>query len=133
MSRYTDNARARAAGWAAMLAKHNTPIISTPKPSNTMAYEKREGDIRISPNTYKNSDRQPDYRGTALLGGKEYRISLWRRENERGEWFSGVIEEAPETEGTQLNAPHRAPRTAQAPAPAPEPAPVEDPENDLPF
>ena len=90
-----------------------------------MAYEKREGDIRISPNTYKNSDRQPDYRGTALLGGKEYRISLWRRENERGEWFSGVIEEAPATEGTQL--------TAQAPAPAPEPAPVDNPEDDLPF
>lgn len=94
-----------------------------------MAYEKREGDIRISPNTYKNSDRQPDYRGTALLGGKEYRISLWRRENERGEWFSGVIEEAPATEGAQRTAP----RTAQAPAPAPAPAPVEDPENDLPF
>ena len=127
MSRYTDNARARAAGWAAMLAKHNTPIIPTPKPSNTMAYEKREGDIRISPNTYKNSDRQPDYRGTALLGGKEYRISLWRRENERGEWFSGVIEEAPATEGAQRTAP----RTAQAPAPAP--APVDNPEDDLPF
>ena len=56
-------------------------------------YEKKEGDISI----FKNNDateenKRPQYRGTALIDGKEKDVSLWVRESKDGmKYFSGQV------------------------------------------
>lgn len=55
-------------------------------------YERKEGDVIIF-KVDKKSDKQPDYRGTALVNGKEMKVSLWIKEGAKGKFFSGKIEE----------------------------------------
>ena len=57
-----------------------------------MGYEKKDGDVIIFKND-KKSDKQPDYRGTAQVDGKEMKISLWVKDGAKGKFFSGKIEE----------------------------------------
>ena len=137
MSRYADSQAVRNAGLAAAMRNvtfHQPPTTINTQTPKTMAYERRNGDIRISENTYKNNDRQPDMRGTAVINGKEYRISLWKRTNERGDWYSGEIEEAP---AQQPEAARRAAyvqeRNAMAAAASDTNRDADNPEDDLPF
>ena len=56
-----------------------------------MAYEMREGDLSV----FKNDNatgKQPQYRGTALINGEKYKLSLWVKESKKGKFFSGKIE-----------------------------------------
>jgi len=56
-----------------------------------MAYEMREGDLSV----FKNDNatgKQPQYRGTALISGQKYKLSLWVKEGAKGKFFSGRIE-----------------------------------------
>ena len=59
-----------------------------------MAYEKKEGDISIFANNKGDNEKRPDYRGNALIGGTEYRISLWLRTSQKDgkKFLSGKIE-----------------------------------------
>lgn len=56
-----------------------------------MSYERKDGDVVIFKND-KKSDKQPDYRGNALVNGKEMKVSLWIKEGAKGKFFSGKIE-----------------------------------------
>jgi hypothetical protein len=65
-----------------------------------MAYEMREGDVSI----FKNDNatgKQPQYRGTALINGQKYKLSLWIKEGAKGKFFAGRIE--PDTYVPGLN------------------------------
>ena len=65
-----------------------------------MAYEMREGDVSI----FKNDNatgKQPQYRGSALINGQKYKLSLWVKESKKGKFFSGRIE--PDTYEKGLN------------------------------
>jgi hypothetical protein len=56
-----------------------------------MPYEPREGDLSI----FKNDNatgKQPQYRGSALINGGKYKLSLWVKESKKGKFFSGKIE-----------------------------------------
>ena len=61
-----------------------------------MAYEKKDGDISIFKNDKGENDKRPDMRGTALIGGVEYRVSLWTRTSQKdgSKFLSGKIETA---------------------------------------
>jgi len=58
-----------------------------------MSYEKKEGDISIFKNKDKQPEsKQPDYKGTALIDGKEKDVALWVRESASGlMYFSGQV------------------------------------------
>lgn len=39
-------------------------------------------------NDRKEHENHPDYRGDCLIGGKQYWVSGWIKENSRGKWLS---------------------------------------------
>lgn len=57
-----------------------------------MSYERKNGDISIFRNEYKKKENQPDYRGSALIDGMEFQVSLWTKNSTKGEFFAGRIE-----------------------------------------
>ena len=59
-----------------------------------MAYEMKEKTFSLFENDKKGNDKAPDWRGKALIGGKEMRIAIWKRKSASGiEYLSGIIEE----------------------------------------
>lgn len=48
----------------------------------------REMSGSLSKNEKKQTDKQPDFRGSCQIDGVEYWISGWQRNNERGKWIS---------------------------------------------
>ena len=61
---------------------------------NKMAYELKNNTFSLFENDKKGNDKSPDWRGKALIGGKEMRIAVWKRKSASGiEYLSGSIEE----------------------------------------
>ena len=59
-----------------------------------MAYEMKDNTFSLFENDKKGNDKAPDWRGKALIGGKEMRIAVWKRKSASGiEYLSGSIEE----------------------------------------
>jgi hypothetical protein len=48
----------------------------------------RDNSGSLSKNDRKEKDSHPDIKGKATIGGVEYWISGWRKENDRGAWYS---------------------------------------------
>ena len=48
----------------------------------------RDNSGSISRNERKEKDTHPDLKGRATIDGREYWISGWLKENERGKWYS---------------------------------------------
>ena len=65
-----------------------------------MDYEMREGDVSIFKNDTA-TGKQPQYRGTAMIGGVKMKLSLWVKESNKGKFFAGKIE--PNTYSPGLN------------------------------
>jgi len=57
-----------------------------------MAYEKKEGDISIFKNNFKNAKNQPDYKGSYRKNGRDYQVALWIKEDKNGKkFFTGKL------------------------------------------
>ncbi len=52
-----------------------------------MAYEQRENTGSIFKNDKKETDKQPDYKGQALIGGVEYWVAAWMKTGASGVKF----------------------------------------------
>ena len=81
----------------------------------------------IFKNNNKNTDKQPDYRGSVTVDNKDYEIALWLRKSEKGtSYFSVALSEPYKKED----------KTPIAPQPAlPKPTNNEytEQDGDLPF
>jgi hypothetical protein len=44
-----------------------------------MAYQQKDGDIAVFFQREKKSDRSPDWKGTAIVDGKEMEVSFWKK------------------------------------------------------
>lgn len=53
-----------------------------------MSYEHREGSGSLFRNELKDNDKQPDYRGTLMVGGKVWEIAGWKKEGKKGTFLS---------------------------------------------
>ena len=53
-----------------------------------MAYEPREGSGALFRNDKKGVEKRPDYRGTLMVGGRQYKLSAWVKEGARGKFLS---------------------------------------------
>ena len=53
-----------------------------------MAYEQKPNTGSVFKNDRKESDKHPDIKGSALIDGTEYWVAGWRKESERGNWYS---------------------------------------------
>ena len=59
-----------------------------------MSYTIKDNTFSLFENDKKGNDKAPDWRGKALIGGKEMRIAVWKRKSASGiEYLSGSIEE----------------------------------------
>lgn len=65
-------------------------------------YERRDGDAVVYKEREKRNERGPDWTGTILLGGVEYRISLWEKGG-RGTMLTGKVEESRNQQPRQAN------------------------------
>lgn len=57
-----------------------------------MAYEPKDGDISLFKNNDKKETKHPDYRGTALIEGKKFKIAMWIKGEKPKTFLSGKIE-----------------------------------------
>ena len=53
-----------------------------------MSYEHREGSGSLFRNELKDSEKQPDYRGTLMVAGKVWEIAGWKKEGKKGTFLS---------------------------------------------
>ena len=53
-----------------------------------MAWQPREGNGSLFHNDKKGVDARPDYRGTLMVGGRQYKLSAWVKEGARGKFLS---------------------------------------------
>lgn len=112
-----------------------------------MAYEHKDGQGSMFRNE-KQNDRQPDYKGTIVIGGTTYEIAGWERTSQRGSSYISLQASLPRERDGQDPTPRQQPQYRQPAAPSflqqqpmPEPAPMpsaEDypafgPDEDLPF
>jgi len=94
-----------------------------------MAYEHKEGQGSLFKNE-KQNERQPDYKGTIVIGGTAYEIAAWEKTSQRGSKFLSLQ--------AQLPREHNGQQTSYKNAPAPtaeqyyDDLPVGD-NDDLPF
>ncbi len=59
-----------------------------------MAYEMKNNTASIFKNYKKEKDTHPDMKGEALIDGKSFRVSAWRKEDKNNNaWFSVALTE----------------------------------------
>ena len=63
-----------------------------------MSYEHREGSGSLFRNELKDSEKQPDYRGTLMVAGKVWEIAGWKKEGKKGTFLSLKAQEPREKE-----------------------------------
>lgn len=78
--------------------------------------------IVVFPNDKEGNAKRPDFRGSLQLNGREWRVSLWRRDGQRGEFWSGTLEEpkpksSPAPQQQSAPAPYQPQRTETEDAP----------------
>ena len=74
---------------------HNEELIQQRQEERKMPYEHRDNTYGLFVNMFKkDGDKQPDFRGDALIDGKEKKIAGWRKKDKNGNTFiSGVFED----------------------------------------
>jgi hypothetical protein len=53
-----------------------------------MAYQQKQNSGTLFKNERKTTDKHPDWNGTALIDGNEYKLSAWVKEGKKGKFFS---------------------------------------------
>lgn len=106
-----------------------------------MAYEHKEGQGSLFKNE-KANDRQPDFKGTIVIGGVTYEVAAWERTSQKGMQYislqASLPKERAEQQGQQGQYGQPQP---QQPVSRPSVEPVapandfgfSDPDEDLPF
>jgi len=68
-----------------------------------MAYTPKPNSGVLFKNTKKTNDKHPDWNGTALIDGKEYKLSTWIKEGKKGKFFSLSFTPVQQSASTQYN------------------------------
>jgi hypothetical protein len=108
-----------------------------------MAYEPKPNSGTLFRNDRKTADKQPDEKGTALIGGVEYWVSGWWKQGKSGDFLSLAFTVKEQRDGQQDQQPDRQPpamrqqpagrKLAQAPADPPFDDQQQFKEDDIPF
>lgn len=65
----------------------------------------------LFPNSYKQSQNHPDYKGTATIDGVDKEIAIWIKQGKKGEFFSISFSEPYNKEASQPARPAPKPKT----------------------
>jgi uncharacterized protein (DUF736 family) len=55
-----------------------------------MAFEQRDNSGALFKNDRKEKESQPDYKGTALIGGEEFEIAAWVKKSKAGNPYMSI-------------------------------------------
>ena len=55
-----------------------------------MAYEQKDGQGSLFKNDKKDTEQQPDYRGSITIGGREYWLSSWIKSSKAGQKYMSL-------------------------------------------
>ena len=92
-----------------------THIKWNPKTQNqTMSnYQKKDGDISVFTNQSANANA-PRWKGSLLLNGQEYSVSLWVKNGAKGEFLAGGVQpkQAPVPAPDHFNYPQSNPNSS---------------------
>lgn len=55
-----------------------------------MTFQQKDDTGALFKNERKESDRHPDYTGTAMIGGDEYRLAAWIKRSKAGKTFMSL-------------------------------------------
>lgn len=99
-----------------------------------MAYEHKEGQGSLFKND-KQNDRQPDYKGTIVIGGTTYEIAAWEKTSRNGMSYMSLQAALPRERQSQPAQPSVQPAQASVPVAENYPnfVPSDDMNEDLPF
>ena len=56
-----------------------------------MAYEQKNNNGSLFRNDKKETEKQPDYNGTAKIDGKDYKVAAWIKESKSGSKFFSIV------------------------------------------
>ena len=56
-----------------------------------MAYEQKNNNGSLFRNDKKETEKQPDYNGTAKIDGKDYKVAAWIKESKSGQKFFSMV------------------------------------------
>lgn len=99
-----------------------------------MAYEHKEGQGSLFKND-KQNDRQPDYKGTIVIGGTTYEIAAWEKTSKNGMAYMSLQASLPRERSSQPAQPSFQPAQTSVPVTEiyPNFATSDDMSDDLPF
>lgn len=101
-----------------------------------MAYEHKEGQGSLFKND-KQNDRQPDFKGTIMIGGTTYEIAAWSRTSQNGREYLSLQAGLPrQNDAAPQQGEYRQQYRPAQPQPEPAPAPTQEfspADDDLPF
>lgn len=99
-----------------------------------MPYEHKEGQGSLFKNE-KQNDRQPDYKGTIVIGGTKYEIAAWEKTSRNGISYMSLQAALPRDRQSQPAQPSVQPAQAAVPVVEnyPDFVPSGDMNEDLPF
>ena len=90
-------------------------ILLNPKPLKVMTkkstqqgeqeFTMKEGQLMVFKNGNKEKDTHPDLWCKCMIGGQEYRVSLWTSESKAGNkyWNGQISDYKPKTEGDDVD------------------------------
>jgi hypothetical protein len=71
-----------------------------------MAFEQRDNSGVLFKNDRKEKDNHPDYTGNAMIDGREYWISAWLKDGQKGKFFSFAFkpkDDKPQQQGVTMS------------------------------
>lgn len=77
-----------------------------------MAFEPKDGSGSLFKNDRREKESQPNYKGSIRIGGKDYWLSAWLKDGDKGKWMS-LSAEPKDKQGNGQKAPQRAPQRPQ--------------------
>jgi len=94
-----------------------------------MAYDKKNGDTVLFPQTDKKNEKAPDMKGEILWNGETLEIALWTKQGSRGEFYAGMAKvkgDRPAADNSRATNPSYGSGTAMK-------RPTDKLEDDIPF
>ena len=79
-------------------------------------FRDRDNAAILFPNFGKKQPKHPDFTGTGIINGKKYKLSAWKKQGKRTEFFSiAFTDDVPKTETARTEQPAGASGEAEKP------------------
>ena len=94
---------------------YNEGLIQQRREERKMSdFVQKDNSLYLRINKFKETSDQPDFWGTALVDGKEWKASAWKNKDKNGNPYIGIQFKPPQDSAKRFPEPQRAPQTKAA-------------------